>query len=805
MAVTDLTNLWSNVETVTSDYTPGQGAEGLSSDIKLQGSNSWQKRVDNTSRAVGVSPDGTGSPTSPVDLSTRHVCIFYLTLTPDILNDLSVLVYDGTTEETHCVVDTSGVIITDGSEYNFPLTGGWVPFWADVDRTGETTGNLSGSGATTTTAVTHLGHYSSIGNIGGGNLANTYLDAIRYSNSDIGDIAPALYAITGTTTNTIEDLRTAEQNTTTGYRGLLISRDGVDFFFGRLLIGRNADTGTVVATTFSVTDESFFFVSQRTMQDNWLGWTVNLGNASTSFSMTNCNFQTDRVTDAPVRPDLVFVSNVGTATITDCAILGLRRISLTSSVTMTGGSLDSILMVNSGTITNVNITSRAASASAMGTNFTFGSGTGTISNCTVKPAGTSFGHFVEFNTTGSHDFINLTFEDEYLGVTTGTITATGNNNACVHNSSGGTVTINVVGGSIPTVRNTNGSTTIVNVNINVNISGILGNSEIKVLPTSGSPYSGNTLSDFTTPIATERVSADTFVGNGIDYLAIGFGHANDTNQDGSQSYDASGTYSFVGTTTLDPRNTFAFFNFPGVLQDTNSTSPRDLVAGDLIRITPRDDNVNPTLQNFVTAEVVGTPATSGIQILSGIDDGIDFNIGLDGSGVSTTVPLGNIKPSYEFTGTVTVTGGSGTWSTSTTNCTVTPSSGNSGDTFTITFSSTGAFSAQFVDGTRSVTLSGTVVEESRNVVTWKSFVNIGIGDLLYLNSVGPLGASNFKTITVEKVDARFQFSLPANTQIDFLTYRIGSEPILTTGQTITNDNSSFPLSQTGDRNYNNPA
>jgi len=675
MAVTDLTNLWSNVDTVTSDYTPGQGSEGLQSDIKLQGTQSFEKRVDNNSRAVGVSPDGTGSPTSPVDLSGRHACIFYLTLTPDILNNLSVLVYDGTTEETHCVVDTENVIITDGSEYTFPQTGGWVPFWADVDRTGETAGDLSGSGATTTTAVTHLGHYSTIGNIGGGNLANTYLDAIRYSNSDTGDNTPALYAITGTTTNTIEDLRTAEQNTTTGYRGLLVTRDGVDFFFGRLLIGRTADTTGTTATTFSVTDESFFFVSQRTMQSNWLGWKVDLGNASTTFSMTNCNFQSDRVTDAPVRPDLLFAGNSGSATITDCAILGLRTINIQSTVTMTGGSLDSIAMAqNSGTLSNVNITSRAASASAMGTNFTFGTGTGTISNCTVKPAGTSFGHFVEFDTAGSHDFTNLTFDDEYLGVTTGSITAAGNNNACVHNSSGGTVTINVLGGSIPTVRNSNGSTTVINVNVTVTVSGVLGNSEIKVLPTSGSPYSGNTLSDFTSPIATETVSADTNTGDG------GSNFISYSNNGGFVQINANGT------------NTFS-----GVLTDGDAASTA-LADGDIVRVTIRDNADNSTLQLFDEFEVDGTPAPSASAILT--------------------------KTSFA--------------------------------TFTSVF--------------------GTA-----------------------------LNSANSKTVTVEKVDARYQFSVASGTEIDFLTYRVGSNPILTIGQTITDDNKTFPLSQLGDRNYKDPA
>jgi hypothetical protein len=65
--------------------------------------------------------------------------------------------------------------------------------------------------------------------------------------------------------------------------------------------------------------------------------------------------------------------------------------------------------------------------------------------------------------------------------------------------------------------------------------------------------------------------------------------------------------------------------------------------------------------------------------------------------------------------------------------------------------------------------------------------------------------ANSKTVTVEKVDARYQFSVASGTQVDFLTYRIGSDSILTTGQTITTDNNSFPISQVGDRNYKNPA
>jgi len=69
-----------------------------------------------------------------------------------------------------------------------------------------------------------------------------------------------------------------------------------------------------------------------------------------------------------------------------------------------------------------------------------------------------------------------------------------------------------------------------------------------------------------------------------------------------------------------------------------------------------------------------------------------------------------------------------------------------------------------------------------------------------------LDAANSKTTTVEKVDARYQFSLSVGETIDFLVFRTGSDPIFTTNVTI-NDaaSSSFPISQVGDRNYRDPA
>ena len=87
----------------------------------------------------------------------------------------------------------------------------------------------------------------------------------------------------------------------------------------------------------------------------------------------------------------------------------------------------------------------------------------------------------------------------------------------------------------------------------------------------------------------------------------------------------------------------------------------------------------------------------------------------------------------------------------------------------------------------------------RHILTTTSFST-------FTSSFGTvLDAANSKTTTVEKKDARYQFTTSLNEVVDFLVFRTGSDPISTLNQTITNDNRSFPISQVQDRNYRNPA
>ena len=138
------------------------------------------------------------------------------------------------------------------------------------------------------------------------------------------------------------------------------------------------------------------------------------------------------------------------------------------------------------------------------------------------------------------------------------------------NNTGGLVTINLTGGTADfSVRNSTGSTTeLVNAST-VTVTGVLGLSEVKVLPTSGSPYSGNTLG--TEIASTENISADTFVGDNTNYVSY-------TNSSGKVRITLNGS--------------FLFTTKPGVLSDDAG----GLSSGDQVCVQVRDNDLNPSLQ-----------------------------------------------------------------------------------------------------------------------------------------------------------------------------------------------------------------
>jgi len=58
-----------------------------------------------------------------------------------------------------------------------------------------------------------------------------------------------------------------------------------------------------------------------------------------------------------------------------------------------------------------------------------------------------------------------------------------------------------------------------------------------------------------------------------------------------------------------------------------------------------------------------------------------------------------------------------------------------------------------------------------------------------------------ETVTVEKVNASYTFSVSTGEVVDILAFRVGSLPIYQLNQTISSTNNSFPLTQVVDRNF----
>lgn len=85
-------------------------------------------------------------------------------------------------------------------------------------------------------------------------------------------------------------------------------------------------------------------------------------------------------------------------------------------------------------------------------------GTSKWSDLTFNSIGT--GHAIEITSSGTYNFDNFDFIDYGLSDTT---------DAAIYNNSGGSVTINVLGGTTPTARNSIGSTTTIVSSISINI------------------------------------------------------------------------------------------------------------------------------------------------------------------------------------------------------------------------------------------------------------------------------------------------------------------------------------------------
>ena len=396
-----------------------------------------------------------------------------------------------------------------------------------------------------------------------GNVDNLFVDRITFIVN--GNYAFTINDGTSGTPITLNTLVSQDRTASNGW-GLFTQGVGSSFtLFASMEWGTPSGTAD---SYFSQSDSQIYFDGQQLGSGNHIFRTIGNATGTNSFVLDNCVLVS---TGEPAIWDYTD-TNMDIIDIQDTQYIDMGTISWP----VTGGTTRQVLrttFINCGQIDFSTITatdcSIVGSRNANGAVLLDAAGNSTNqTKLTFTSDGT--GHGVEITGTGSYTFT----EWEFTGYSTASpgsnlTPSSGSTDAMVFNNSGGAVTITVVGGTIPTVRNAAGSTTTVIANSTITVTGVLGLSEVKVLPTSGSPYSGNTLG--TEIASTENISANTFVGDNTNYVSY-------TNVTGKVRIQLNGSLLFTTQ--------------PGVLTDDAGA----LSAGDEVCVQVRDNDLNPSLQ-----------------------------------------------------------------------------------------------------------------------------------------------------------------------------------------------------------------
>lgn len=445
MAVTSLLTSMESFDgapTFVSNATRYGGGSGATTnnDIVRQGTQSAGRRADNT--ATG----GFGVTVTSTDLSAdnQHVKAWFFVTQWSQLNSVSLVIASGS-------AGTAGDLHTLPTA-EFPVNGGFIPFWVDVSRTADS------GGPATESAIIEIGVQVNIGDVGG-NAQNIILDQIHYGTSGL--------RWTGASGD-IDEFRTYE---TTNDIGVLVSQNGVDFVYARLEIG------SATSTTFTDSGFTVIFPNQLLVSSTFMGLTFDLQHASTAVTLSNGTIQSSNVAGATNRPDFIVTGTSGALTLNTVSLLGMRTVDLTSGCTINGGIIETLNLTQNGATIGAGVTIRPNTASGVAmlddANFT------ELTDATFVQAGS--GHAILIGTAGTYTLDTLFF----FG-----FGADGTNSAAIYNNSGGLVTLNITGGGdSPTVRNGAGASTTINNSVLLTIDApvSLVGAEIRIYDLDNSP------------------------------------------------------------------------------------------------------------------------------------------------------------------------------------------------------------------------------------------------------------------------------------------------------------------------------
>ena len=477
--ITDKRTLLDTLDTVTNtDDLTGAAAGTQDTEIFIQGTASVGQYITNTIDGIlydaGSAQNWSGN-------------TFYVWINCGIVGLLDTKANGGMRIRFagNTVTDWFEVYVGGQDEYPPAIQGGWVQFVVNIETARETaiaSGWTNGT-VPATSAIRYVGYAAITAGSMPRMVDNTWVDEIRRLPANTAGIV--VEGRNGGTTDWNSQDITTELGTPTG---TFVPSTG-----GSYKINTPIQFGTGDTTTHGFTDSNTIWLwdSQEYLPDDFYrisavgasGGTTNLtfgeksgtGNdASGSQGITIASATDGARWNLDFNdPNLDSINFYG-STFINGNILELNNsaIEVISTLYINGTQAlvtDSLQLRN--TVTNANTTG--------GTAFFLTDGVDKIRNCSFQ---FSDGHAIEIQSGGTYTFTGNIFVGGFSGATGDNLTPnSGSLDAMIFNDSGGLVTLNIAGGGdTPSVRNSAGSTTEVNNNVSVTITGLKDNTEVRV-------------------------------------------------------------------------------------------------------------------------------------------------------------------------------------------------------------------------------------------------------------------------------------------------------------------------------------
>jgi hypothetical protein len=415
--------------TVTNVPTGGGGAS-QNTDLFIQGSASYAKRLSNVTDTGFAADESTGQ-----DLTGLHVGIWVFYVHYSSLTALKAILCSSTANYgRYNVFDNSG-------SFPYPTLGGWARLWVDADKTADAS---AGSGVDKT-SVRYFGFQVSVPSVGSGSAANAFLDAIHKTNSSSGGLL-----LTGTS-GVWDDFLAADERgggTNGGHFGIVTSRSGVIYCQGRLTLGSSS------SLVFDDSGFALVFPNQQACSDTFMGISISLAHASTAITWAKGSL----TAPGTKKGDLIVTGTSGVFTASGMVFTGLRLITLTSACSITDSSYVGCGQITAAgaVLTGSAVSGYEGASDSAALVWDVATDPDGYLDGSKFTKGTAATHAIEFGTTSPTTMTlrNVDFS--------GYNAADGNTDSAIYVArTSGTVTINIVGGTTPSVKSAGATVNVV--------------------------------------------------------------------------------------------------------------------------------------------------------------------------------------------------------------------------------------------------------------------------------------------------------------------------------------------------------